>query len=562
MNQGNNSFNPNSGILNNNQDEYIEYDFQNEGEEQEQLDNQMQYPEEQEINEEMLENNNNQVINNENEEKYESNNPNNIEEDFKLIEQEDNNNENMMNNEIINSDENNNNNNNQINNYINQMKDINTLSYQNSDKNMKKKNVNINMNMKNNQFFDDGEEQLIENTNNNEIYDNQNIDENNNNFENENENGDENYEEGNMEENEEENEEEIENNQILQEIDEYILNNENVDEVMKNFIANVKNKLINLIEENNQLKIYNYNLINSNQENIFLKSKISKLQAMTNKYKTLLSQKSNIIDTKGEILRLNSKINQYELALSKSNMEKKLLESRLDNFKKDFSRELSLMNNLKNNELQSYQKRLNEMKKNEFKSTNDFNLSKRMFELKIKEDSKFYGDRINNLQEKNDQISNENIALDEENKNLKNIIQKKKLNIKYQDGIIKNMNEKMKEISNDYKAMIDSLAKNNDRSQFLVKKLFMENDLLKRENQMIILEMNKLRENLADDNFEKKEINKILDNYRNKLNKYKMNIIKLKQRINELLQKNDQNKIDNEYNNLMRYKSSMNFFHQ
>ena len=52
-----------------------------------------------------------------------------------------------------------------------------------------------------------------------------------------------------------------------------------------------------------------------------------------------------------------------------------------------------------------------------------------MLELRIKEDSKFYGDKINNLQEKNDQISNENIALDEENKNLKNKIQKNNLNL-------------------------------------------------------------------------------------------------------------------------------------
>jgi len=365
-----------------------------------------------------------------------------------------------------------------------------------------------------------------------------------------------------MDENEEENDEDIENNQMLQGIDEYILNNENIDKNMKNFLANIKNKLIYLIQENNQLKEFNSNLINSNQENIFLKSQISKLQAMMNKYKTLLNQKSNIVDTKGEILRLNSKINKYELALSKSNMEKKLLESRLENFKKDFSREISLMNNLKNNELQSFQKRLDEMRKNEFKNTNDFNMSKRMLELKIKEDCKFYGDRINNLQEKNEQISNENIALDEENKNLKNIIQKNNLNLKYKDGLIKTLNEKIKQISNDYKAMIDSLVKNNDQSQFQIKQLFFDNDKLKKENEMVILEMNKLRENLADDNFEKKEINKIMDNYRNKLNKYKMNIIALKQRINELLKKNDQNIIDNEYNNLIKYKSSMNFFHQ
>ena len=44
------------------------------------------------------------------------------------------------------------------------------------------------------------------------------------------------------------------------------------------------------MQENNQLKVFNFNLINSNQENIFLKSKISKLQAMINKYKSYLPQ--------------------------------------------------------------------------------------------------------------------------------------------------------------------------------------------------------------------------------------------------------------------------------
>ena len=330
---------------------------------------------------------------------------------------------------------------------------------------------------------------------------------------------------------------------MLQEIDEYILNNENIDEVLKNFIANIKNRLIYLMQENNQLKVFNFNLINSNQENIFLKSKISKLQAMINKYKSSLNQKPNIMDTKGEILRLNSKIDKLELALSKSNWEKKLLESRMENFKKDYSRELNLINNLKNNELQSYQKRLNEMKKNEFKNTNDFNMNKRMLELKIKEDSKFYGDKINILQEKNDQISNENIALDEENKNLKNRIQKNNLNLKYKDGIIKTMNEKIRQISEEYKLMIDSLAKNNEQSQFQINELFITIEKYKKENEILNLEMVKLRENLADNNFEKKENNKIMDNYRNKMNKYKANIIALKQRINELLKKNDQNKI-------------------
>ena len=77
---------------------------------------------------------------------------------------------------------------------------------------------------------------------------------------------------------------------------------------------------------------------------------------------------------------------------------------------------------------------------------------------------------------------------------------------------------------------------------------------------MLTIEMNKLRESFADYNNKMMENNQIMQNYRNKLNEYKIKIIVLKQRINELLNKNDQNRINSEYNNLMKYKSSMNFF--
>ena len=58
-------------------------------------------------------------------------------------------------------------------------------------------------------------------------------------------------------------------------------------------------------------------------------------------------------------------------------------------------------------------------KKNEFKNINDLNMSKKMFALKRQEDSKFYIDKINILEEKNDKLLNDNFALDEENKKLK-----------------------------------------------------------------------------------------------------------------------------------------------
>ena len=149
-----------------------------------------------------------------------------------------------------------------------------------------------------------------------------------------------------------------------------------------------------------------------------------------------------------------------------------MLESKIDNLKKDYSNEILLMKNLNNNEKQSYQKRINEMIKNENKNNNNLNISKKMFELKRKQDTKFFIDKINLLQENNEKLSNENINLDEENKELKTRIQKINLNSKYKDQIIKSLREKIQSIPNDYKDSLNSLVKSNEQSQFQINQLF------------------------------------------------------------------------------------------
>ena len=164
---------------------------------------------------------------------------------------------------------------------------------------------------------------------------------------------------------------------------------------MKNFINNIKNKLISLKEENNILKVH---LINSNEQN---EIKINQLKNIINKYKSMQNQKNNFTGSKEELFKLNNKINKYEFIISRLKMEKKMLESKLDNLKKDYNNEIFLMKNLNNNELQSYQKRINEMIKNENKNNNNLNISKKMFELKRKQENKFFIDKIKLLQENN-----------------------------------------------------------------------------------------------------------------------------------------------------------------
>ena len=353
------------------------------------------------------------------------------------------------------------------------------------------------------------------------------------------------------------NEEDNELIQLLQEMD-FVLNSENVDEIMKNFITNIKNKLISLKEENNYL---NVSLINSKEQSNL---KIMQLKSIINQYKSMQNHKNSFTGSKEELFKLNNKINKYEFIISRLKMEKKMLESKIDNLKKDYSNEILLMKNLNNNEKQSYQKRINEMIKNENKNNNNLNISKKMFELKRKQDTKFFIDKINLLQENNEKLSNENINLDEENKELKTRIQKINLNSKYKDQIIKSLREKIQSIPNDYKDSLNSLVKSNEQSQFQINQLFKENDKLREENQMLNIEMNKLRENLGNFSDKKYGNNSIIKNYKDKLNKYRINIILLKTKIKELLGKkdfnNNTNRIDSEYNNLMRYKSSTNFF--
>jgi cell division protein FtsB len=286
------------------------------------------------------------------------------------------------------------------------------------------------------------------------------------------------------------------------------------------------------------------------------------LKNIINQYKSMQNQKNSFTSSKEELFKLNNKINKYEFIISRLKMEKKMLESKIDNLKKDYSNEILLMKNLNNNEKQSYQKRINEMIKNENKNNNNLNISKKMFELKRKQDTKFYIDKINLLQENNEKLSNENINLDEENKELKTRIQKINLNSKYKDQIIKSLREKIQSIPNEYKDSLNSLVKSNEQSQFQINQLFKENDKLRQENQMLNIEMNKLRENLGNFGDKKNGNNSLIKSYKEKLNKYRINIIVLKKRIDELLEKKDinDNRINSEYNNLMRYKSSVNFF--
>lgn len=128
--------------------------------------------------------------------------------------------------------------------------------------------------------------------------------------------------------------------------------------------------------------------------------------------------------------------------------------------------------------------------------------------------------------------------LQEENKNLKNEIDKSNLNSKYKDEIIKNLNDKMISFKNEYNGLINSLENDYNQSQLQVQHLFSENEKLMKENndmEMGIKMMNeKVKDSLIMYDNKKNQFIKEVQAYKNKLNEYKIKIITLKRRIDEL----------------------------
>jgi hypothetical protein len=463
----------------------------------------------------------------------------NIEKDFEQIEQEDDNNQ-INENELMAQYNNNN--------YINNNVDINEL-----------KDLSDNNNM-NSQGFQNAEE---EEYNDNELI-------------NENENID--YQNVNDNNNEINNNDEINNNneEMLPEDEQNLINNLEIDESIKAYIIELQKKLNSLSIENEQLKMAgseliddSKNIINIKKQNNFLIEKIKELQIQNkkigqelikakNKFRMQNNNNNNInninigpnnpknkIEAKTEIIKLNSKINEYEIIIGQLKLEKQILVSKIKNLEKDHANELDLMTHYQNNELQSYKKIINELKNKEINNLNNLNINKKIYNNKILEDSKFFLDKINLLQQRNEKMSEEIFLLERENKNLKDQIDTNNLNIKYKDNIIQTLNDRIKYFSNEYNRQVQSLDKNNNQSQFQIEQLFKENDKLMKENQELNIGIKllneKVKESLVILNNKNDRFNNTIRNYKSKLYEYKQKIVILKKRVDELLTKRKYN---------------------
>ena len=468
----------------------------------------------------------------------------NIEEDFEQIKQDENDINDMNENVLINQYNNNNFNNvdinelkelsdtNNMNNNINNLNVYNDMEG-NIDNNMIGNNMmDNNINNIEGQYYDynEGEEY-----NENEEYQN-NVNENNDKFNNEMENM-------------EYNEEDFEN----------ILNSLNIDE-LREYAKNLKNEYDLVVNENNQLKMAagaemnnnNKYIINLKKQNNFYLEKIKELQMQNKKIgkelieiknKFKIQNKNNLKPSANlnniELIKLDSKIHEYESLISKLNLEKKMLESKIENIQKDYQNEINLLTNYKNNEIQSYKKIINDLKNKEKNNINNLNLNKKIYNNKIEEDSKFYMDKIKILQQNNEKLTDDISYLEEENKNLKYQIDRNNLNSKYKDNIINKLKDEIISFKNDYNGLISSQENDFNQSQMQIQQLLSEKEQLLKENNgmdMSIKLMNeKVKDSLIMYNNEKKQFIKVVQNYKNKNLEYKIKIMTLKKRIDELL---------------------------
>ena len=245
----------------------------------------------------------------------------------------------------------------------------------------------------------------------------------------------------------------------------------------------------------------NLQLIEANQ-------KIKRLEEDLNQAKNNNSNNgNNNEDSLNEINKLKNKIDEYEINISKLNLENKNLIEKIDKIKKDFKDEKITIINYKNSEIKSYRKLIEEYDKY-FKNNN--------INIKNKE---------NNLQ------YNGNNNLDQE---------KMMMELKNKDKIIKSLYAQKNKYDNQFKNIIEV--------EDLLKQTKVEYEQLAKEKMKLQMENEKYKNSISNifQKFKKVEdfydINKYqINQYGNekkelisKIDEYKRKIITLKKKVNEL----------------------------
>ena len=363
-------------------------------------------------------------------------------------------------------------------------------------------------------------------------------------------------------------------------------------ESLKMYISNLENKCYALEKENKLMKLNkqnsdyidrndpNYKIIENSvkqgtillddvkRKNFNLSQRIKilekenqklnyKLIEVNQKLKRFQSNKNNINnkDINSIIAKLNSRIDESDIIISKLKFDKSVLETKLSEEKKYHENELNLMLNYKNSELSVYQKAIDNFKTKK-NNNNILNTDKNNQIFQYSD----YESKINSLTNKLNIISSEK-------KSLKEKINLLNRNISEKDNTINILNKKLIELEGNFNLKLVEMQQIDKENETKINQLINEKNELLKSNE-------KLSKGLLQFDNKVKEANLIFINktefydktmsiYKNKIKEYKNKIIILKKKINELNVSLEKNKIinyaqrnNNNDNNIFKLKST------
>ena len=313
--------------------------------------------------------------------------------------------------------------------------------------------------------------------------------------------------------------------------DQQLFNDENIDESVKNYIFELQNKLNQVMNENDKLRMINQKLLaglnDLKNRNIALNQKLNNAQIQNQRMNQEFAKLKQVKNNNMEILNLRNQIQDYEKMIYKLNNDKIILESKIGNIQIPPTNQIQNINllNYKNNQLIN-------SPKNKMPLNPKNNISN--------EDNQIFKNKIMILEKNNKKLSQSNSELENQNKYLQKENQKMFVDLKNKDNYIINLNDKISEFNNEYNRQINTFHKDKNQTQSLMNQLFFERDRLVKEN-------TDLKNAISQLNYKVKEISMIIQYkntqnndkmktmYEDKLKEYKNKIVILKNRINELL---------------------------
>ena len=313
--------------------------------------------------------------------------------------------------------------------------------------------------------------------------------------------------------------------------DQQLFNDENIDESVKNYIFELQNKLNQVMNENDKLRMINQKLLaglnDLKNRNIALNQKLNNAQIQNQRMNQEFAKLKQVKSNNMEILNLRNQIQDYEKMIYKLNNDKIILESKIGNMQIPPTNQIQNINllNYKNNQLIN-------SPKNKMPLNPKNNISN--------EDNQIFKNKIMILEKNNKKLSQSNSELENQNKYLQKENQKMFVDLKNKDNYIINLNDKISEFNNEYNRQINTFHKDKNQTQSLLNQLFFERDRLVKEN-------TDLKNAISQLNYKVKEISMIIQYkntqnndkmktmYEDKLKEYKNKIVILKNRINELL---------------------------